>query len=321
MKTSKTLFATVLLTAILASCVPARKYEEIKSQMDKVNAEAEAVRAKDIELSAENAELAQALKERQASHEAMVRDTAILSTSLRHMRSQYDKINELNEQLLDKYDKVLKAGKENELRTELEVLKLSLQNQEDSLSRLAGDMAVKQAELADFDAKLKELQAAMQAKEQAMNDLKARIAQALKAYEGKGLSVEHKHGKIYVGLEAKLLFASGSTEVDKNGREALKTLAKAIENERDLQIIVEGHTDTDKIVGSKAKYTDNWDLSVLRATAVVRILMANANIEPTILSAAGRGEHLPVDLNDKSKNRRIEVILAPDLEALYDLVD
>lgn len=289
--------------------------------MDAMAAENESVKAKDIELTARNAELEQELKDKKSHFEAMVRDTAILSTSLRHMRSQYDKINELNEQLLDKYDKVLKAGKENELRTELEILKLSLQSQEDSLSQLAGDMAVKQAELEEFDAKLKELQAAMAAKDQAMNDLKTRISEALKAYEGKGLSVAHKNGKIYVGLEAKLLFASGSTEVDKDGRSALKSLAQAIENERDLQIIVEGHTDTDKISGSKAKYSDNWDLSVLRATAVVRILMDNADIDPTILSASGRSEYLPIDLADKSKNRRIEVILAPDLKSLYELVE
>jgi len=265
--------------------------------------------------------LEQKILEQETNYKAMVRDTVILSTSLRHMRSQYDKINELNDQLLDRYDRVLKGGKENELRTELEILKLSLQNKEDSLVRSEADMRVKQMELEGFDAKLKELQAAMAAKDQAMSDLRSRISEALKAYEGKGLSIEHKNGKIYVGLEAKLLFASGSTEVDKEGKAALKSLAKAIENERDLQIIVEGHTDMDKIAGSKAKYSDNWDLSVLRATAVVRILLANGAIDPTILSASGRGEHLPVDASNKSKNRRIEVILAPDLKSLYDLVE
>ena len=321
-RTGATLVNGILfLSLLLVACVPARKYEEINDRIELMEAENERIKAEDMELKARNAELEQKIKDQEKDYNAMVRDTVILSNSLRHMQKQYDKINELNEQLLDKYDEVMRAGSENQLRTELEILKLSLQSKEDSLVRMEGEMMAKKQELEKFDQKIQELQAALAARDAAMSDLKARVAEALKAYEGKGLTVEQKNGKIYVGLEAKLLFASGSTEVDKNGKAALKTLALAIEDEKDLQIVVEGHTDTDKVVGNKAAYKDNWDLSVLRATAVVRILMSSANIEPTILSASGRSQYLPVDPSDKGKNRRIEVILAPDLSELYQLVE
>ena len=152
-----------------------------------------------------------------------------------------------------------------------------------------------------------------------MKALKDRVSAALTGFEGKGLTVEQRNGRIYVSMENKLLFPSGSAIVDAKGKEALTKLAKAIENEKDLSILVEGHTDTDKIQGGST-YKDNWDLSVMRATSVVRILQESSAIDPTRITAAGRGEYIPLDAADKAKNRRIEVILSPDLQELYKLV-
>ena len=123
-----------------------------------------------------------------------------------------------------------------------------------------------------------------------------------------------------MSLEAKLLFPSGSTSINEEGKKALIDLAKAIENEADLEVIVEGHTDTDKI-RSNTIPSDNWELSVLRATAVVKIMVNNSAVEPKILSASGRSEYHPVDEEDKSKNRRIEIILSPNLNELFDLIE
>jgi chemotaxis protein MotB len=145
------------------------------------------------------------------------------------------------------------------------------------------------------------------------------VSKALTGFEGRGLTVEQRGGKIYVSLENKLLFPSGSTVVDQQGRDALVKLAKAVENEKDLNILVEGHTDTDKVLPG-APYKDNWDLSVLRATSVVRILQESSRLDPRIVTAGGRGEFVPVDPADKARNRRIEVILSPDLRQLYELV-
>jgi chemotaxis protein MotB len=152
-----------------------------------------------------------------------------------------------------------------------------------------------------------------------MRALKDRVSTALTGFEGKGLTVEQRNGRIYVSMDNKLLFPSGSYAVDAKGRELIGKLAKAIENEADLNVLVEGHTDTDKVQpGGSLK--DNWDLSVLRATSVVRLIQETSRMDPVRVTAAGRGEYVPVDPSDKARNRRIEIILAPDLKELYNLV-
>jgi len=231
------------------------------------------------------------------------------------MTTQYDKINKLNTELLEKYNALL-AGDRSENRkllTDLESTRLRLQRQEDSLNTLSRS-------LGDREAKLADLQKELATKDAAMKSLKDRVTAALSGFEGKGLTVTQKDGKIYVNLDNKLLFKSGSTTVEGEGKQALTNLAKAVENETDLNILVEGHTDTDKILpGGSMK--DNWDLSVLRATSVVRILQETSKVDPRRVTAGGRGEYVPVDPADKAKNRRIEVILSPNLEALYKLVN
>ena len=304
-----------ILIAVFTACVPARKYEELQTRYKSTQESEAAALSK-----AQQAEAA--MKEQTAGMEDVVkrkvnleRDTTIQGTSLRNMTSQYDKINKLNTELLEKYNSLL-AGESSENRkllTDLEATRLRLQGQEDSLSALGKS-------LGDREAKLAELQKELAAKDAAMKSLKDRVTAALSGFEGKGLTVTQKDGKIYVNLDNKLLFKSGSTVVEDQGRQALSNLAKAVESEMDLSILVEGHTDTDKILpGGSMK--DNWDLSVLRATSVVRILQESSKVDPTRVTAGGRGEYLPVDPNDKAKNRRIEVILSPNLEALYKLVN
>ncbi|MFT5780215.1 MAG: chemotaxis protein MotB, partial [Crocinitomicaceae bacterium] len=142
---------------------------------------------------------------------------------------------------------------------------------------------------------------------------------ALKGFTNQGLTVEERNGKIYVSLEAKLLFASGSTTVEPAGKNALVELAKVLESEKELEVIVEGHTDADKME-SASHPKSNWELSVLRATAVIKIMLDNSSIDPAQLMAAGRSEFHPVDSKDKAKNRRIEIIISPNLNELYELI-
>ncbi len=302
------------IVALLAACVPARKYEELSSRYKASQAsEAEAL-AKAQQAEAARKDQQVTLDDITRRKEMLERDTLTLGTSLRRLTTQYDKINSLNNELLEKYN-ALVAGGNNENRkllTDLEANRLKLQNKEDSLAVLAGS-------LKDREAKLATLQTELDRKDKAMKALKDRVSQALTGFEGKGLTVTQRDGQIYVSLENQLLFPSGSTIVDAKGREALANLAKAIENDKDINIMVEGHTDTDKVLGGAA-YKDNWDLSVLRATSVVRILLESAKIAPLRITAAGKGEFQPADPNDKAKNRRIEIILAPDLKQLYELV-
>jgi chemotaxis protein MotB len=163
------------------------------------------------------------------------------------------------------------------------------------------------------------LEEAIKRKDEATRLLKTKVANALKGFESQGLTVIQKNGKIYVSMEAKLLFASGSTSVEQNGKNALIELAKVLEVEKELEIIVEGHTDSDKLV-SPNHPKSNWELSVLRATSVVDILLSNSQMSPMQLMAAGRSEYHPVDPKDKAKNRRIEIIISPNLNELFEII-
>ncbi|MFT3884597.1 MAG: OmpA family protein [Flavobacteriales bacterium] len=315
MNRSRALSIPLITIALFTACVPARKYEELNDRYKSKQESEAAALAKAQAAEAAQKEQQTILEDLRSRKEKLERDTLTLGTSLRKMTDQYDKINALNNELLEKYN-ALMAGDRNENRkllTDLEATRLRLQTQQDSLNALGRS-------LADREAKLAQLQADLAKKDQAMKDLKDRVSKALTGFEGKGLTVTQKNGQIYVSLENKLLFPSGSTVVDAKGREALSSLAKAVENEKDLNILVEGHTDTDKVLPGAA-YKDNWDLSVLRATSVVRILQESSKLDPVRVTAGGRGEYVPVDPSDKAKNRRIEVILSPDLKQLYELVN
>lgn len=305
---------TLLPILLLASCVPARKYEESQRRADDLKRSEEAALARAEQATAEANELRAERERLQRSIEQLALDTARLGAEHRSSERQQARLNQVNNELLEKYTKLMDGDRsENrKLLTDLETVRLRLMGKEDSLEALS-------ASLADREAKLAELQAELDRKDQAMRSLKDRVSKALTGFEGKGLTVEQRGGKIYVSLENKLLFPSGSTVVDQQGRDALVKLAKAVENEKDLNILVEGHTDTDKVLPG-APYKDNWDLSVLRATSVVRILQESSRLDPRIVTAGGRGEFVPVDAADKARNRRIEVILSPDLRQLYELV-
>jgi chemotaxis protein MotB len=320
-RTTRNLISILLLGVGLHACVPARKYEESEARARTMQGEVDAAntRARDAQAALDE------LKARDAENSERVdelrRDTTVMGTSLRLMTDQYDKINELNEQLLEKYNKLL-AGDRSENRrllTDLEGLRLDLMNKEDSVNALARRIGEKEAALAEREAALAELRAELASKDAAMRALKDRVSAALTGFEGKGLTVEQRNGRIYVSMDNKLLFPSGSYAVDAKGRELIGKLSKAIENEAGLNVLVEGHTDTDK-VQALGGIKDNWDLSVLRATSVVRLMQETSRMDPVRITAAGRGEHVPVDPADKARNRRIEIILAPDLKELYNLV-
>jgi chemotaxis protein MotB len=319
--TCNTSFMLLTATLLLAACVPNRKYEEEKARASAALAESEAAVAKAREAETALTELRGSNDEMKRRLVRLEQDTSVMGTSLRTMTVQYDKINKLNNELLEKYNKLLAgSGTENrKLLSDLEALRLDLMNREDSVTALAKRVGDKQAALAAREAELAALQAELAAKDAAMKGLKDRVSAALTGFEGKGLTVVQKDGRVYVSMENKLLFPSGSYAVDAKGKELIIKLAKAIEGEKELNVLVEGHTDTDKVLGGSA-VKDNWDLSVLRATSVVRIMQEGSKLDPLRVTAAGRSEFVPVDAADKAKNRRIEIILAPDLKELMKLV-
>ncbi len=173
------------------------------------------------------------------------------------------------------------------------------------------------------EARLKEVEDVLKKRDEATNALKNKLQKALLGFTQSGLTVEMKNGKVYVSLTDKLLFSSGSIIIDDRGKQALKELAKVLNTQPDITIAVEGHTDNQKVI-NLGQIKDNWDLSVLRATSVSRYLADEQKIDPNRLTATGKGPYQPVENANtpeaRSKNRRIEIVLSPKLDELYNLI-
>ncbi|GAL66371.1 flagellar motor rotation protein MotB [Jejuia pallidilutea] len=178
--------------------------------------------------------------------------------------------------------------------------------------------------LEERSSRIAELENVIATKDAAMTQLKNAISRALTDFEGKGLTVEQRGGKVYVSMENKLLFQSGSWAVNTDGKVAVRSLGNVLAENPDIAVLIEGHTDNVPYSGNGA-LTSNWDLSTKRATAIVNILRENTAINPENLTAAGRGEYAPIATNDteegRAKNRRIEVILTPKLDELSRLLN
>jgi len=179
------------------------------------------------------------------------------------------------------------------------------------------------ADLQKREQRLKEVEDILKKRDEATNALKDKLQKALLGFQQNGLSVDIKNGKVYVSLTDKLLFPSGSIVIDDRGKAALKQLAIVMQKEADINMAVEGHTDNKKI-NNLGQIKDNWDLSVLRATSVTRYLTEVEKIDPKRITATGKGEFQPVDpgttADALSKNRRIEIVLSPKLDELYNLI-
>jgi len=216
-----------------------------------------------------------------------------------------------------------KSSLQNE-KSKLEKDKTFLQNENSSVHNdLMNLSSESKMTIAEQAARLKSLQDMIQAQKDVMNNLKNSIANALMNYKTDELSVYTKDGNVYVSLQEKLLFKSGSDVVDPKGKEALKTLAQVLTNTKDITVLIEGHTDNVPIKTNQFK--DNWDLSTARATSIVRILTKDNSFDPSRITASGKSEFHPVKPNDtvegRASNRRTEVILSPDLKELFKLLD
>ena len=307
---------------VLGACVPAKKYNDLVEREKKCSEELEMYKTNALNYEGKAKDLEARYDVLKADVEKLKADTTRIGNEYRILQTQYDKMVVHNESLEKAFDKLrLSGAKETaNLQAELESKNVELQRKEDALLLLDAELKQKEQLLAEREQRVNELEEAIKRKDEATKLLKAKVASALKGFESQGLSVVQKNGKIYVSMEAKLLFASGSTLVEPNGKTALIELAKVLESEKELEIIVEGHTDTDKLVSS-AHPKSNWELSVLRSTSVIDIMLTNSKMNPAQLMAAGRSEFHPVDPADKAKNRRIEIIISPNLNELFDIIN
>jgi chemotaxis protein MotB len=179
------------------------------------------------------------------------------------------------------------------------------------------------SDLQQREARLKEVEEILRKRDAATNALKEKLQAALLGFQQSGLTVDIRNGKVYVSLTDKLLFPSGSIVIDDKGKAALKQLAVVLNKEPDINISVEGNTDNKKVI-NLGQIKDNWDLSVLRATSVTRYLTEVEKIDPVRLAATGKSEYQPIDPANTpealAKNRRIEIVLSPKLDELYNLI-
>ncbi|MEN9303195.1 MAG: hypothetical protein RL264_1624 [Bacteroidota bacterium] len=310
-----------LAGTLLFACVPSKKYKDLVERERQCSEELEKYKRSSGEYEAKSKDLEVKFGVASKDVTKLKSDTTTLGSQLRGLQRDYNQLLEQNESLEKSFEKLknLSAKETAALQAELETKNKELQKKQDELLKKETELAQKQRLLEDREKRVKELEDAIKRKDQAIQLLKTKVANALRAFENQGLTVVQKNGKIYVSLEAKLLFKSGSTFVEPEGKKALVELGKVLETEKDLEIVVEGHTDTDKL-NSPTSPKNNWELSVLRATSVVEILLGNSKMSPTQVMAAGRSEFMPVSTTDKAKNRRIEIIISPNLNELFEII-
>ena len=247
-----------------------------------------------------------------AERDKLKSDYAAAKTSLENLKASYNALEENSSAAIAK-----NSQKNRELLAQLEAKEQALATENERLKTL-------KQELENRSQRVAELENVIASKDAEMNKLKDAISKALTNFEGKGLTVEQRNGKVYISMENKLLFESGSWYVGTQGKQAVKQLGSVLAENPEISVLIEGHTDNVPYNGN-AQLSGNWDLSAKRATSIVNILRENAAINPENLTAAGRGEYAPIATNDtaqgRAKNRRIEVILTPKLDEISRLLN
>jgi len=301
------------------SCISSRKFQTSEAERNRLS-EANATLAMELELATESLNLLV------RNNATLRQDTTRLGQVQRELTANLQSLRSTNLQLQEQLDQ-LTTGHAEEIQVALTRLKAAqgdLQAREDQVWKQEVEVNRLMADLNTKVARVDDLENILKRQEEAVQQLRQTVANALLGFDGRGLTVQIRQGKVYVSLEESLLFASGSATVDRAGQTALVELAKVLEANPDITIMIEGHTD-DVPLRPGGAIRDNWDLSVLRATAIIRILQRSGNINPQRFIAAGRGEFHPIDLartpEARRKNRRTEIILTPNLDPLFRIIE
>jgi len=323
----------IVFAALLSACVPARQYQDAVAQRDACMQDTSALRSQLRMKTAEVDAMGKQINDLYASINLMRKDSLDIHSRYDQMLKANEQLRAVEEVLNNRINQLLalSANENQQLREDLQKKSDELTAKELELNAKAATLTQQQKSIeeltADLEARSKrvaELEGILNQQQQILEDLKNTIDKALSGFNANELTVERKNGKVYVSLSEKLLFASGSTTVDPKGKDALKKLAEVLKSNPDITIEIEGHTDNVPLKSNNYP-KDNWDLSVLRATTIVKILTQENGVNAKRMIAEGRGEYFPVADNataeGKSKNRRTEIILSPDLNALYQLLE
>jgi chemotaxis protein MotB len=290
------------------------KYADLKKENRQLSDENENLQKAKGQLEMDGAKLKTDYDKLKSDRDKLQAELVASEKNLKNLQAAYSALEKDSNDALSS-----NISKNRELLAQLEAKEKTIAAEQERLNKLRG-------ELEASSKRLNELEAYIAAKDANMKKLKENLSKALNAFEGKGLTIEQKNGKVYVSMENKLLFQTGSWAVGVEGKKAVVELGKVLAQNPDISVLIEGHTDDDKILGTiGGGVENNWDLSTKRATAIVNILSENKDINRQSLTAAGRGEYAPLMANTtaegKAKNRRIEIILTPKLDEITKMLD
>lgn len=309
----------VFAALALSSCVSTKQFTDVQDKLNQVSQENETLKQSNTRLETANRELESAhqrLTERNKDLNARLEDAFY---NLNAQKQKYAGL-EIDMQNLNRQLDILKTGSS----TEIEMLMEELQAARHDLNLREDRLREAEKELEDRNARLIELQDVLAQKDQAVKDLREKVMRALTGFNNNGLTVHEKNGKVYVSMDEKLLFKTCQWVVDPNGQRALRDLSQLLAENQDINIMVEGHTDDVPMRGS-GDVKDNWDLSVMRATAVTKILTQNPQLDPERIISAGRSEYVPLvpekTPEARQMNRRTEIILTPKLDELLKILE
>jgi len=324
----------LLPVIFIISCVPGKKFREVQNTNRQNMIDRDDFKAENLTLAMQNREIETKISALEKEMNKSRQDLTLAEIERNKAKDELNLISERYNNLQNAQEDLIRGNvsETKKLLAELQAAQLNLSQKEDIMRQLEQSMDLKKVtldeltlELEKKNSKLAELEKILDAQKKLVSDLKNKVSEALLGFENNGLTVTNKNGKVYVSLEEKLLFKSASWDIDANGRNALRKLAGVLEKNPDIQVTIEGHTDNVPYNPGSGQLKDNWDLSVKRATTVVRVLLEGSKIKPGRLTAAGRSEYVPVEAADtpeaRQKNRRTDIILMPDLTELYDLIN
>lgn len=329
-KNTTHLLAAILIISTMA-CVPARKLDELQVKYDQLDSDYSLLKtmkeygdtslaelkSKYTKLEAEYTDVVYKCEEQKAAYEKTEASYKILNENYKNLVNSNENTKKDLRYELERLDKELDIKK-----GELFAKEAKLEAQQTEANKLKTDLEALSTSLIEREKRVNELETKLVAQEKAVTDLKNKLTESLIGYKNSGISVVEKEGKIYVSLDNSLLFASGKTDIDWKGKTALLKVAESLQNLEDFDIVVEGHTDNQAMNSSTIK--DNWDLSVLRATSVVRYMTTDGKMDPIKIIPSGRSKYVPVNAEDtkeaRAENRRIEIILTPKLDQLMNII-
>jgi len=321
MKKYSLLLAAGIFMLSLSSClVSKKKFDEQVALADKMKAERDDCNGKLNEANATIDDLNKQIANLGNEIQKLKDSNASLGEKLDKLNKLKNESDAICQRVKEQLDQITSASasEKNKLLKDLADKERELMNKERELNELS-------KALSDREAKVRDLEGLIARKDSAVQALKKKMLDALKGFNAGDLTVYEKDGKVYVALSDKLLFKSGSYNVEERGKDALKKIAEVLNKQSDINIAIEGHTDSIPYVTSSSPINSNWDLSVMRASSVTKLMVDEYKVEPTRITPMGRSRYAPVDNNNtaegRAKNRRIEVVLEPDMKAIFSILN